>query len=495
MRCLTLAEALHAGGADVLFVCREHPGHGGDVIRERGFDLALLPRRESAGPAAAGYAGWIGDSFEGDARSTADAIGRHFGKSDWVVADHYAFGAAWEQAVRPVAGRVMAIDDMANRRHDCDLLLDQNMVEDFERRYDDKVPADCERLLGPAYAMLQARYATVRRTIAPRRGPVRRILVAFGGADGCHLTMRVAASFTRLARPGTAMDVVAHRNNPDAGALARLAAASTGLRVLTDLPSLADAIAAADAGFGATGATTWERCCLGLPSVVITMGENQRPIAETLDRLQIVRWLGDEDRVSDEAMDRALGRLLDEPLDGAWSERCMELVDGHGVDRVRLSLVTPLLACEGMHVRRADARDADLLRTWRNDPETIAASRESRPVEADEHARWLRATLDHPDRRLFIVHRDGVPLGTVRVDRRPGGQEVSWTVAPHARGMGVGKTMVKLIADALVGDVYADVKPGNEASAAVAVHAGLTRESSQDGLRRFTRPALGASTH
>src|SRR5690606_211919 len=155
MRCLTLAERLREDGADMLFVCRVHDGNLVETIEQRGFSVATLS------PAAdrdelAGYAGWLGVSQEDDARQTIKAIAAYgWKKFDWLVVDHYALDAQWESALRPLAGRILAIDDLANRKHDCDVLLDQILVANFERRYDGLVPENATRLLGPKYALLQ----------------------------------------------------------------------------------------------------------------------------------------------------------------------------------------------------------------------------------------------------------------------------------------------------------------------------------------------------
>jgi RimJ/RimL family protein N-acetyltransferase len=145
------------------------------------------------------------------------------------------------------------------------------------------------------------------------------------------------------------------------------------------------------------------------------------------------------------------------------------------------------LSENGFRLRRVLPQDATMLFKWRNDPATIAASRQAVPVTSSEHARWFETALGDPDRQIYIGEYERTPVGTVRVDRRADGQEVSWTVAPGARGKGIGKAIVKMVADTLAGRIYADIKTGNAASAAIAEHAGLTLQSERDGMRRFSR--------
>jgi UDP-2,4-diacetamido-2,4,6-trideoxy-beta-L-altropyranose hydrolase len=494
MRCLTLAEALQEKGAEVHFVCREHEGHLGSLIQKRGFRVTLLPVSNSRSPEPSpdnvdvdAYAGWIGALWETDAEQTRTAIDATRELTAWLVVDHYGLDRRWENALRPAASRIMAIDDLANRPHDCDLLVDQNLVAGIESRYTDKVPEGCELLLGPAYALLQPIYARMHDRAIPRTGWVRRILISFGGADGRNVTGRALSAFISLNREDIEVDVVLDADSPDASAIRAQVTGRSNIHLHSKLPSLAELMASADLALGASGATAWERCCTGLPSIVITLAENQRPIAEKLHELGVVRWLGDEDEVDDRDIAAALSDILAQPLPPDRSEQCLRLVDGRGTDRVRMAMTIGAVSGNGYRLRRVLPQDATMLFEWRNDSATIAASRETVPVSSSEHSCWFETALGDPDRQIYIGEYEGTPVGTVRVDRRADGQEVSWTVAPAARGKGIGKAIVKLVADTLVGRIYADVKTGNAASAAIAEHAGMTLQSERDGMRRFSR--------
>ena len=181
MRCLTLAGALREQGVDCAFVCREHPGHLRDAVERLGFPVTMLsPAEGAAGPSP--YAHWLGASQAQDARDTLQAMAGR--QPDWVVVDHYALDAQWESQVRAGCGRLLAIDDLADRPHDCDLLLDQNLGRSAQA-YAQLCPADCRILAGPAYALLRPEFAAWRaRSLERRRRPaVRRILVTMGGVD------------------------------------------------------------------------------------------------------------------------------------------------------------------------------------------------------------------------------------------------------------------------------------------------------------------------
>jgi spore coat polysaccharide biosynthesis predicted glycosyltransferase SpsG len=170
---------LRERGAAVFFICREHDGHLCDLIEERGFAVSRLPASKAGlfqAENTPAQAAWLGASWQEDAEQTRVAIEASGAKPDWLVVDHYAIDQRWERTLRTSAWRIMSIDDLADRAHDCDLLLDQNLVAQMYTRYRSKVPAACGLLLGPEYALLQTSYAELYDRVPPREGPIRRIV-------------------------------------------------------------------------------------------------------------------------------------------------------------------------------------------------------------------------------------------------------------------------------------------------------------------------------
>ena len=189
-------------------------------------------------------------------------------------------------------------------------------------------------LLGPGYALLQPVYAELHDRIPPREGPVHRILISFGGADSENLTGRVLAAFLSLSRPDIDVDVVIPGSSPYASGIQDLVAGHANIHLHRNLPSLAPLMAKADLAIGAAGTTSWERLCLGLPALVVTLAENQRPIADGLHRQGLVRWLGHKDEVTEQSLRRALTELIEEGIDEEWSLRCRSTVDGKGITSI-----------------------------------------------------------------------------------------------------------------------------------------------------------------
>lgn len=333
MRCLTLAEALREQKAEVLFVCREHDGHLCNLISKNGFDVARLPAPNSSFEADDDleHGGWLGASWQEDAEQTRLAMS---GTASWVVADHYGIDWRWERALRTVVDRVLVIDDLANRDHECDLLLDQNLAENMNRRYEGRVPDACDLLLGPRYALLQPPYAKLHDITQPRKGAVERIFLFMGGGDKDNTVGLVLEAFLGLDRLDVEIDVVIPSRHGSFDLLRTRAKTHPNVHMHTSLPSLAPLMAKADLAIGAGGATNWERLCLGLPTLVWSRSTNQRAISKELHERGLVRWLGHAEEVTQADVSAALNELMQEGLDEHWSLQCSSVVDGQGASRV-----------------------------------------------------------------------------------------------------------------------------------------------------------------
>ncbi|MEX6780098.1 UDP-2,4-diacetamido-2,4,6-trideoxy-beta-L-altropyranose hydrolase, partial [Limnospira fusiformis] len=187
IRCRTLAEELRRRGAEVRFICREHRGNLIHLLSQAAFPVTVLPPPpQSSGEMEENYQAWLGVSAETDAQETLLALGGE--SADWLVVDHYGLDAVWERQLRPQVKQILVIDDLANRPHDCDVLLDQNYSQLGEQRYQGWVPHSCRLLLGPRYGLLRPEYPLYRQALSPHRGQVRRVLVFFGGTDSQNMT-------------------------------------------------------------------------------------------------------------------------------------------------------------------------------------------------------------------------------------------------------------------------------------------------------------------
>lgn len=335
MRCLTLADALRDKGANCQFVCRTHEGHLIDYVQSCGYEAHALPKLNFSSSFESGlqHAHWLGVNWQTDAEQTKEALGIE--KLDLLVVDHYALDYRWELEMQSMCSRVMVIDDLADRRHDCHLLLNQNYGSSASR-YVSLVPDKCTQLHGPEFALLKPIYAQRRCERERCNGRIERVLVYFGGgADPMFLTEMALHAFQTLELLKIELDVVVGFGYTKRKELKAHAESRGGIHIHSQLPDLSELMVEADLALGAGGATTWERCCLGLPSIVICTADNQLPASEALVADGLISYMGHVGDITPEILRDQVLELLDKPEKlGELSEKSMKLVDGKGVNRI-----------------------------------------------------------------------------------------------------------------------------------------------------------------
>ena len=281
MRCLTLAKALRERGHLCLFVCRDHPGHLNFIVRNH-FDVHSLPMGNSQG-GDLDHAHWLGASQSEDAELCRPVIERF--RPDWLVVDHYALDARWELELKPHYGRLMVIDDLADRLHQCDLLLDQTFGRDA-KDYRPWVPTDCRLLCGSQYALLRPEFSALRCYSLQRRSTpeLRRLLITLGGVDKDNATGQVLEALRACPLPAECqVTIVMGATAPWLGEVERTA---QGLpwptQVKVGVSDMAQLMADNDLAIGAAGSTSWELCCLGVPSLLLCTAANQSTVIAAL---------------------------------------------------------------------------------------------------------------------------------------------------------------------------------------------------------------------
>jgi len=208
MRCLTLADELRGRDAEIVFVCREFAGNLCGYIEEKGYVVHRLPVSDAPDQGVGAdlkHAAWLGADWQTDGGQVEEIIKRLAAPLDWLIVDHYALDERWEEYLRPYVKKIMVIDDLADRAHDCDLLLDQNFYENLESRYDGLVSAWCKKLLGPKYALLRPEFREARKNLRKRDGHVKRIMIFFGGSDPANETTKALEAIRMLKRPDIAV--------------------------------------------------------------------------------------------------------------------------------------------------------------------------------------------------------------------------------------------------------------------------------------------------
>ena len=333
MRCLTLADALKERGAQIRFICRHLPEHLRDQMSAKGFEFALLDTANyGVGLDELVHAHWLEVDQRKDATDSILALSD--GTWDWLIVDHYGLDSRWESMLRKSAKKIFVIDDIADRQHDCDSLLDQNLYLDMESRYTDKVPNACQLMLGPHYALIRPEFRKLHEHVKPRTGKVKRVLIFLGGVDAGNFTGRAIDALSVIDLSDLHVDVVIGTQHP---CREQIAAACTqrdfNCHIQTD--EMAALMEAADLAIGAGGSASWERCCLGLPALVVALADNQINIANTLDFFGACIYVGTTEVASLEIMQNAIASLFNmESKILKLSTNAYSLVDGLGVDRV-----------------------------------------------------------------------------------------------------------------------------------------------------------------
>lgn len=287
MRCLTLADALAEKGAKCTFVCRPHAGHLLALVAQRGHKALTLgePQGNFNAPADFPHAAWLGTGWADDAEQTKRVLGEQ--TVDWLVVDHYALDIRWEQALRKHYKKLMVIDDLADREHCCDLLLDQNLGR-TAKDYEEFLPKNATTLIGTQYTLLRPDFAQWRPYSLRRReqGQLQNLLITMGGVDKDNVTGQVLTALSQSELPKRLQITVVM--GPHAPWLPQVQAQATQMRwhteVLIDVDNMAQLMSESDFAIGAAGGTAWERCSLGVPSLVLVLAKNQLPVAVALQK-------------------------------------------------------------------------------------------------------------------------------------------------------------------------------------------------------------------
>jgi UDP-2,4-diacetamido-2,4,6-trideoxy-beta-L-altropyranose hydrolase len=434
MRCLTLAEGLKKQGAQIHIISRNLPTHLSDMLIQKGMEYIPLSTDTTQEPTdELAHASWLGTSQAQDAQATIKALTNQ--SWDWIVVDHYALDMRWESAVRASCRKLMVIDDLADRQHNCDLLLDQNYYADIQTRYIGKVPAHCKLLLGPRYTLLREEFGALRAQIKPRTGEVKKILVFFGGVDAYNYTSLAIQALAEL-NCKQQVDVVIGEQHPKREQI-QLACFDNGYVCHVQTTRMAELMAEADMAIGAGGTATWERCCLGLPTITLCSAENQRrQIADAAQVGLLYAPISVQNVVA--LIRHHVKNLLENPaLIQLISNTGMKWVNGSGLKRV-----AALMGAGAFEIRRAVKGDSKNLFDWRNDLKIRSASRNSDPISWEVHQKWLDAVLTDKNRDLIMGELDDKAVGVVRFDIEDDTAEVSIYLVPQGGFYGYGSKLL-----------------------------------------------------
>ena len=366
MRCLNLARELAELGAVCVFVCAPHEDHLKPLIEKRGFKVFLLPVLSLKNLISrTDHNTWLGNTQDYDSQFTLEIINKE--KIDIVVVDQYGIDQIWETKIKPFISVLVCVDDLINRKHHCDILLNQNIIYDISG--EDK---DIDRnkplfLKGPAFCLLD-HFFRIQKQKNTIDSSEKRIFVYFGGSDPFDLTNRVIDYAISSSDHSLIFDIIQPRSSPNQGAIEIKASNRSHINLHSNLPSLSKIMQHADYAIGAAGVNSWERICLGLPSINIITAENQIHIAQQQEHLGLAKNLGNAAKLREVDLHHALNQLINGQIKlNERNSRKLKL-DGFGAARaasaIRFVFSGHLHICK--EIRSADRQEHEKQKVGQN---------------------------------------------------------------------------------------------------------------------------------
>lgn len=430
MRCLNLARSLRQREILVVFLCRELHGDLRELIRKEFEVVSLKEITESSkssyiDPLETSVSTWLGCSQRQDADDCIEAI-RHseLGPIDWLVVDHYGIDHTWEKimydyidSTQGSPPKVLVIDDLANREHYADMLVDSNRQgSDAKELYAKLVSPQCRILLGPTYAPIDQLYGQLQ-PVAPVRNRIQRVLVFFGGVDHANFTAKILMVLKEPDFENLSVDIVLGPKAPHYAMIAEIVRCCPRMQLYSGLGSMAGLILRADLAIGAAGISSWERAALALPSIVMAVADNQQESMKTL--IESDAAVGIDLRTArdpDAQVSKLLRRFKAVPeLLPRLSEGAMQLGDGRGCTRLATAMFGPR---PQRRLRPATITDETVYYNWANEHEVRQQSFSKGLITWSEHQCWFRKRLQSPKALLLVLADiNGLPLGQIRFER------------------------------------------------------------------------------
>lgn len=330
MRCITLAQQLQAipDHVQITFICRELKGNLISYIQHQDMQVEKLTSIKLSTHESE-YA-WYQENWQRDVSEVSEKLG---GQSiDLLVVDHYGLEVNWERMMKKHVKRLMVIDDLADRSHDCDLLLDQNIQADPER-YKGLVPDRCKQLLGTDYLLLREEFIKLADKVQIRKGDIKNILVFFGGSDPRHLTLKTLDILQKIPFQDCYIHVVVGSSNPQKSQIKRKCREREEYLYYCQIDYIAQLMNQADLAIGAGGATTWERIFLGIPSLTVVTADNQLELTKIIEKEGLTICLGSHPNTIEITLKKALENLCKQPhIIQEMSKKSLQFLDK---DRIR----------------------------------------------------------------------------------------------------------------------------------------------------------------
>ena len=323
IRCLTLANFLKKKGLFTTFICKETEGNLFDVILKHNHNLVVLSNSNKK------------NIWEDDAQEIIDKIKDFNSSKDWMVVDHYFLNKDWETRISSKLYKLFIIDDLCDRPHYGNILLNQNYLPGIRSQYKKILSSKTKILLGPKYALLSPEYKATRKLIKiNKKKKLQRVIIFFGASDHKEQTIKCLSILSKLNLKLLKIDIVIGLANKKKKLIEEITNKIDNATLHVQIPSLCNLMKNADLYLGSGGTTTWERCCLGLPSIVISTSENQVRQNEYLFNKGVIKYLGKAESVSEENIRTALLMFAEGYDSTKMSKKALKITNGNGAELV-----------------------------------------------------------------------------------------------------------------------------------------------------------------
>ena len=319
IRCLALADTLKKS-FKINFICTNLNGNLISQICKKKFEVFRFNTKSQR------------INVKKDAEKTISIIKKHRNKKSLLILDSYILSQEWENRVKPYVKRLIVIDDLMDRKHSCDLIIDQNLHTQMNSLYINSVPKNCVKLLGPDYAILRNQFIAQRKYARIRSLPIKNILVSFGGTDNENHTLHALTSLKKL-NSDVNVNVVTGTANIGKKIIKNFCKKNFNYNYFEQVENMAKLMQIADLCIGSSGTTTWERCCVGLPAIAIVASNDQKDIASAVSKNKCIINLGKIKKSDNVNYVRLMKNLKNSELQN-MSRNCMKLVDGKGAARI-----------------------------------------------------------------------------------------------------------------------------------------------------------------
>ncbi len=439
MRCLTLAHALQNSSLDtknITFICQTLPINIKKIIIDAHFNLIELTNNN-----------W---SQQSDAKACISILSK-FDHIDLLIQDHYLLNKPWQQELTPYYTKLLVIDDLANREHIADFLLDQTFAR-IPDDYQKFVQKNCTLLIGESFILLRDEFTKLISSAKIKRkssSNIKNILVSLGGMDPDNITQLVLLSIIQFINGcdnNFNVSIILGSTAPHLDIIKEQIKPYSCFTLHQDCNNMAQLMLNADIAIGASGSTAWERCYLGLPTISIEIADNQALVSQNLMHAGAIINIGKAKNCTKLKIINALNYLLDNPLKYTLMiEKCFSCCDGLGTQRV----IEHMLA-DKLKLKRVDLNDVDITFKWQSNPEIRKYFHHDNPVTYQEHVKWFTQALNNPKRFVFLIIDNNIPVGVLRLDKQKNNElEISILVSPDSQGKKIATRAIQAIPDNL----------------------------------------------